>query len=116
MEGIRMDNPFDDAEQAQNELLEQHDLQADAEEAHELLEEVVGLWDGLEHSGRIARLRRAQKILQQTLEWNSWRIERETDAEHYCPDCGSTEISHEDIGSGQSRVYCADCDHTLQGG
>jgi len=108
--------PFDDAEQARDEILEHHDLQGDAEKAYELLEEVVSLWDDLEHNGRVARLRQAKQTLNRTLEWNSWRIDREAEADNYCPDCGHTEFEREKIGHGQARVFCPKCDHTLQVG
>lgn len=111
-----MDNPFENPEQARDEILADHDLQADAEEAYTLLEEATELWDDLEHSGRIARLRKAGQILDRTLKYNSWRVEREADAEHHCPHCGNAEFDREDIGAGQGRVYCTACDGTIQVG
>jgi len=101
------------AEAAKRKRAERHDLEADANEAHELIDEAVALWDDLDHSGRISRIRKAHAILEQTLSENRAKMELDEPNEMSCPDCGGTEFASEDIGAGKSREYCTDCDWTL---
>lgn len=105
-----------DPEEARRRLVEDHDLEADAEGAHELLEEAVSLWDDLDDAGRVMRLRKAWEILDRTLERQRMRVEMGPDVEGdapTCPDCGSMDLRFEDKGR---RFFCTECDATLQSG
>jgi len=101
------------AAEAKRKIVENHDLEADATNAHELINEAVTLWDDLDHAGRISRLRKASIILNQTLKKNQTRIDLGPTDGHHCPDCGSTELALEDIGAGKTREYCTECDYTI---
>jgi len=101
------------AAEAKREIVENHDLEADANEAHELIDEAVALWDDLDDAGRISRLRKASTILNRTLDDNQTRIELQPGDRHHCPDCGSDELALEDIGAGKTREYCTECDYTI---
>lgn len=111
-----MSDGLPDPDEARQRIIDNHDLQADTEEAKELLVEAVELWDDLEDKGRVARIRQANDILRRSLEAQRIAVEAAAEGDHYCPDCGSTEISHEDMGYGDRRLYCTACDATLQVG
>jgi len=101
------------AAEAKREIVENHDLEADANEAHELIDEAVALWGDLDHAGRISRIRKAHAILEETLSANRAKMDLNEPNEMSCPDCGGTEFASEDIGAGKSREYCTNCDWTL---
>ena len=42
--------------------------------------------------------------------------DNDSDATIECPDCGSNAFGIEDIGAGQNRIYCEECDFTHQVG
>jgi len=100
-------------EELTEEIRERHTPEDDAREAHELLDEAVSLWDDLDHTGRISRLRQASDILKQTLDENA-TLHRREDTDVKCTDCGSSELASEEIGNGRRRVYCPNCDLTHQ--
>jgi hypothetical protein len=116
--------------------VEETDFEGDTEHAAELLEELLALWDDLDRTGRIVRMRKARDTLDELIRMNQTRVrleldgrricpacEEETDEKNCpecdadtakpCPDCGSIEVSTEDIGHGKRRAYCVNCDYTL---
>lgn len=100
-------------EELTTEIREHHTPEADATEAYELLEEVVSLWDDLDQSGRVSRMRQASQILTMSLD-DTRTLNRREDNDAECLDCGCTERAAEAIGDGRTRFYCPDCDKTHQ--
>jgi hypothetical protein len=125
----------EDTDELARENIEKTDFEGDTEYASELLEELLALWDDLDRTGRVVRMRKARNTLDSLIRMNQRRVsleqdglrkcpacKEETDDKNCpecgadttkpCPDCGSIEVATEDIGHGKQRGYCANCDFT----
>jgi|APHM01.1.fsa_nt_gi hypothetical protein len=99
-------------------IKEHHDLEGSARKAHTELDE-LGQYDWEVSDERIIeRMRNAKELIERALKNERMLTEYadDEDERQTCPTCGGDSLTFEDIGHGQKRFYCTDCDKTLQVG
>jgi ribosomal protein S27AE len=99
---------------------EHHDLEGSARKAHTELDELDQYDWEVSDERIIERMRNAKELIERALKnermLTEYADDDDDDERWSCPTCGGDSITHEDIGHGQNRFYCTDCDETLQVG